>query len=434
MVEFILSIFYFLVFCFIIGKTRFFSDSGIPGFWVYALFGLKVIVSIFLTAIYTHYYTDRETADIFKYFDDSRVLFDALKQNPGDYLKMIFGFSDQHLHDTYYAHMSHWTRPYSSDLFSDSHIIIRLNAFIRLFSFGHFQVHNVVFNFISFTGLVAIYKAFKPFLPGKERLLYLIIALTPSLLFWGSGLLKESLILFALGFFLLHFFRFSKASGYKSLLWMFGAASILLFTKFYLLVALFIPVIHYFISSKWNWKTGYSFLLSTFVFVVIVSILPYFHENLDIIRQIIIKQQTFSRFIAEVPASSGFHIPELENGFSLLIYAPNALLITIIRPYPWECSSSFMYLNVMENILFLAGIVLVLRYYAKPSRESKRLLWFLLTFSFSLLLLIGYTTPVFGAIVRYKIPALLFLFTALLVLLDLEKLKSKFHLLNKFLS
>ena len=92
MTEFLLSIFYFLIFCFIICKISFFKDSKIPTHWFICIFGIKVIVSILLTVIYTKFYPDRDTADIFKYFDDSLVMFEAIKNSPIDYFKMLFGF------------------------------------------------------------------------------------------------------------------------------------------------------------------------------------------------------------------------------------------------------------------------------------------------------------------------------------------------------
>ena len=188
MIEFLLSIFYFILFCFIISKISFFKDSQIPRYWFVFIYGVKVIASIFLTLLYTKYYTDRNTADIFKYFDDSLLMFEAIKTNPLDYLKMLLGVDTNYIYFTenYYQHMNHWTRPYSSNLISDSHIIIRFNAFVRLFSFGYFQVHNVFINFLSLFGLTLIFKAFKTFLNNKEKVLFYIIFFLPSILFWGS--------------------------------------------------------------------------------------------------------------------------------------------------------------------------------------------------------------------------------------------------------
>ena len=49
---------------------------------------------------------------------------------------------------------------------------------------------------------------------------------------------------------------------------------------------------------------------------------------------------------------------------------------------------------------------------------------FALAFSLFLLTIIGLTTPILGAIVRYKIPALPFLILVALLFLDVQKLPS----------
>ena len=435
MIEFLLSIFYFSVFCFIISKTAFFKEEKIPTHWFIIVFGIKVIVSILLTLIYTTYYTDRETADIFKYFDDSKIMFDALLTNPIDYFKMLFGidFDNTYLTSVYYDQMNHWTRPYADGLFSDTHIIIRFNAFIRLFSFGHFQVHNIFINFISLIGLTTIYKSFKSFLIQKERVLFYIIFLIPSVLFWGSGLLKESIIFFGLGLLLFNLYKITQKHSIKAYLYIFIGLLLITYTKFYLLIALSIPVLGYFINLKLKKRISYGYIISFLSFLAIIKIAPYINEKFNLVYQIASKQQTFSRFISEVKTSSGFIIPELSDGWSILIYIPNALLNTIIRPYLWECNSIFVWLSAIENLAILFCIFVVLFYRKKLTALQKNVLLFNLTFVFCLFSLIGLTTPVFGAIMRYKIPGLLLLLISLLLLVDLEKIKAKNTFLKKLL-
>ena len=436
MIEFLLSIFYFIIFCFLISKMSFFKDNQIPTFWFITVFGIKVIVSILLTLIYTKYYTDRTTADIFKYFDDSKVIFDALFTNPIDYFKMLFAVDNDSIYFTtnYYQHMDHWKRPYVSNLFSDTHVIIRFNAFTRLFSFGYFQVHNVFINFISIIGLTLIYKAFKSFLANKEKVLFYLIFLLPSVLFWGSGLLKESIIFFALGLLFFNLFKITHHFNLISLLLLLCAVILIIYTKFYLLIALSIPILGYLLNHYLQLKKiSYGYLLSGILFFVSIAIAPLIHERLDFVFQIANKQQTFSRFVAIVPTNSGFIIPELTDGFSLLINIPNALLNTIIRPFLWECNSIFIWLSSLENLIIMGCIIIAFIFRKKINPLHQNILFFNLIFVFCLFSLIGLTTPVFGAIMRYKIPGLILLLISLLLLVDLEKIKTKHSFLNKIL-
>ncbi|PCI94102.1 MAG: hypothetical protein COB15_15015 [Flavobacteriales bacterium] len=414
----------------------FFKDNTIPNSWFIIIFGIKIIVSILLTAIYSEYYDNRDKSDIFKYFDDSMAIFEAIKTNPIDYIKMILGLDFDHKYFTvnYYQYMYHWTRPYSSDLISDSHIIIRFNAFVRLFSFGHFQVHNVFINFVSLIGLTAFYKAFKPFLANKEKVLFYAVFLLPSILFWGSGLLKESIIFFALGLLICHFFKITKQFTVLHLLITLTCIMLLIYTKLYLLVALSIPMLGYLINRYLNFKKpAYGYIISTSLFIIAVNVSPLIVPQLNFITQISNKQQAFSKYISSVPTNSGFLIPELTNGVSILLAIPNALLNTVIRPFLWECNSIFVYFSALENIIILCCIVIAFVFRKKMNEIQKNIFYFNTIFVFVLFCIIGLTTPVFGAIMRYKIPGLILLLISLLLLVDLDKIKDKHPFLKKIL-
>jgi hypothetical protein len=436
MIEFLLSIFYFVIFCFIIGKIPFFKDSKIPTHWFISIFGIKVITSIILTLIYTKYYNNRDTADIFKYFDDSLIMFEAIKTNPLDYFKMLIGIDNEYTYFTvnYYQFMNHWTRPYSTDLISDSHIIIRLNAFFRIFSFGYFQVHNVFINFISLFGLTLIFKTFKPYLSGKEKALFYILFLIPSILFWGSGLLKESVIFFALGLFIFSLFKISKQFSLITASLLIISVLLIIYTKLYILVSLSIPALGYLINQYLKLKKPLlGYLISISLFIILINIAPLINNQLDFIFQISNKQQTFSRFVAEVNTNSSFLIPELTDGLSILKNIPNALINTVIRPFLWECNSPFVWLSAFENIVIIILIVISLYYRKIMDSLEKNIFLFNLIFTLYLFTIIGLTTPVFGAIMRYKVPGLILLLISLLLFVDLEKIKVKHSFLKKIL-
>jgi len=415
---------------------KFFHFNSIPKHWFIIIFGLKVICSILLTIIYSSYYSSRATADIFKYFDDSKVMFDALTSHPIDYFKMLFAVDNDnsYFNENYYQYMNHWVRPYTANLFSDSHIIIRFNAFVRLFSFGYFNVHNVFINFLSLVGLTLIFKAFKSFLAQKEKALFYVIFLAPSVLFWGSGLLKESLIFLALGLLLVNLFKLFHQIKIIYLFLIVAAIILIMYTKFYLLIAFSIPVGGYLINQFFNKKNPiYGYLIATIFFIICANVFPLINDKLDIVFQIANKQQVFSRFIAHVETNSGFLIPHLTDGLSILKTIQNALVNTLIRPFFWECKSVFVLLSAFENTAVLFAIFITLYFRKKINNASINILCFNLFFVFGLFVLIGLTTPVFGAIMRYKIPGLILLLISLLIVIDLQKVKNTFPFLNKIL-
>ncbi|MCF8461396.1 MAG: hypothetical protein K9G46_11790 [Flavobacteriales bacterium] len=199
----VLNLGYLALFLFLISRMKFFRIGNIPIRWFQGVFVLKVLSGFLLYLIYTYYYTDRSTADIWKYYDDGMVMFSALRQHPADYFKMLFGVMNDTPHfQQYYDTMNHWYRPYGSSIANDTHTIIRFNAFVRLFSLGHYNVHSVVANFLGLIGLTGILHFLKQMAPSKEKWFFAGVFLMPGMMFWASGVLKEPLLLFGLGLFL----------------------------------------------------------------------------------------------------------------------------------------------------------------------------------------------------------------------------------------
>ncbi len=441
--EFLLVITYAAFFIFLIRKMSFFEAPGISKTQLTGIFLFKILAGVSLWAVYTFYYTDRSTADIYKYFDDSGVIYNALRSNPLDYLKMLSGIgNDTPAFDGYYAEMHYWARKPQSGIYNDSHTIIRFNAFVRLFSFGYFNVHTVVICFLSFCGLTAIYKTFQPHLQGKSTLLAAAVFLLPSVMFWGSGVLKEGLILFALGV-LIHAVNrfFSLRAVITALL----TGALLALSKFYVWLAI-LPGLLFLI---WSNRTQHSRPFLKFFFILlIIAVAGLNIDRFSSIQNPLVtlsqKQLEFrslatgnekDAFLKPIaPAGSFLNIPNLEPTLSSFIRnSPQALSNVLFRPFIWESFSPFMLMAAIENILMIAFVILCIIF----CKAFKEVQWsyFLFCFSFVIIqfLIIGETTPVIGAIVRYKVPALPFLLIAFLFLLDSEKLLKRAPKLRRFI-
>ena len=129
---------------------------------------------------------------------------------------------------------------------------------------------------------------------------------------------------------------------------------------------------------------------------------------------------------------SSFYLKRLNNDpIEFVKTIPTALLNTTFRPFIWKCNSAMMLFNSIENIvLFLFG-VLCLFFKNKKENINFKLIGFCLTFIILLYLIIGWTTPISGAIVRYKTPAWPFFTILFLLILDEQKLYSKLPFLEK---
>src|ERR1039458_6797686 len=125
--EIILTLAYTAIFIFLITKIPFFKLEEIKIKWILLVFLLKIAFGIAMAFIYTFYYPVRSDADIFKYFDDSGILYNMLFINPSYFFRMLFGINTNAPElRPYFTEMLCW---YNIDtLYNDNRTLIRFNT------------------------------------------------------------------------------------------------------------------------------------------------------------------------------------------------------------------------------------------------------------------------------------------------------------------
>ncbi len=440
MTGFLLALGYTALLLYFMRRMRFFN--AVPGLsfrWLSGIFLLKIAAGTALWAIYTYVYPDRLTADVFKYFDDSAPMFNALYTEPADYFRMVFGIGN----DTeafwwkYYKEMNNWERAFESNLYNDSHTIIRFNAVVRLFSFGEFHVHTVVAAFLALTGLLGIYRAFVTSLVGLERVLMAVVFLLPSVLFWASGVIKESLLFFGMGLLVyqVSYFLVVRWRWWDPFLLLFTVA-MLFFLKFYVLLSLTPALILLAWARRADRPALWLKALLVYGFFILVGLnLQRVFPGWDILGILTMKQRDFVG-LALLMDSGSFVMPTLllPDVWLFASQAPYALYIALAGPLVHGGGGALGLIAGAENagfLLFLFGCFM----FRGPWRKLDHALFFSMLFYVLLLaLIIGYTTPVMGAVVRYRTPLLPFLMIAGLLILDKDRIVNKWPWIRPLLS
>lgn len=422
-------------------RMRFFAEvPGLPVAWTSWIFLLKIGSGMALWAVYTYIYPDRDTADVFKYFDDSAHMFKALPEHPGDYLRMIVGIGNDTplFRDLYYKEMNNWVRHYESNLYNDAHTIIRFNAVVRLISLGEFHVHTVITAFLSLTGMVGLYRAFVASLPGLERALMIVIFLLPSVLFWASGVIKESLLFFGLGLLVHLVFRMlaGRVQWQDPLIIAFIAV-MLFFLKFYVLMSLLPALVLLIWARRLSGTALWPKALVVYgLFVLIGLNVQRIAPGMDILGVLTMKQRDFVGLAIQMDSGSFVPPPVLllpDIGL-FLSQGPYALYITLIGPLVHTGNGVLGIVSAAENLVVLAFLALCVVFHRPWKKVDGTLVSVILLYVLLLALVIGWTTPVMGAIVRYRTPLLPFLLIAGLLLLDSERLAAKWSWTRNLLS
>jgi len=437
--------------------------------------------------MFTYYYVEN---DFQKYMTDSNALYAMLFNDTNRFFDIVFsGASAKELHA--------WTGTFQDIDYNDSRTLILTNTIIRFVSGGNVLVHVFFFCFISFVGLFALYKAFFKYLEIEKQKYLLLLFFIPTVLFWSSGVFKESLLLLGIGVFL-YACDFGLRKSYTAQLRILAVLAFvfLLFIKPYVLITLLPGLLVNtwcaYTTTKDIFKKYLLFFSIAFVSVIVFNKL--FSEK-NIFTTIINKQQKmlatatggvyllskdyfvcvdyskkedalipsitdsvfkikkgteffgwqlgyddgvpfikdpndklFFKNISDtisykliyeiVPSGSLMKPMDLQpNVFSFLKSAPLAFVKTLLIPLTEKQLKKIYYLNSFENTLFILGLLFM---FLSINKNSVVHPVFLFSISFALLLfvLIAYTTPLVGALVRLKMPALPFLFFSILLIVN----------------
>lgn len=420
---------YLSLFLLAVHKLRFFGGPGLGKPFLMAVLVLKVLAGTGVWWLYTYHYTNRADADIYKFFDASVPMYEALWTEPGDYVRMLFGLTNDppYFDAKYYQRIDHWYREYESNLYNDAHTMIRFNAFVRIFSFGHYHVHTVFICLLSLTGLVCLQKAFAPLVPGKEKALSAVVFLLPGVLFWGSAVIKESLLMFGLGVFLLHFFDLVRGrAGWVSLLAVLLTMALLFVLKFYVLACLLPGLMAWAVCARWGRAPVVGVFAGVLLLCAILAVnLQHVLPGYDLLYLFSVKQKDMYGLAAATSAGSVVHVPRLTaEWWSFLAAAPVALFNALLGPSVLLKGGALSVLPALENVVLLGALVVAL-VHRRRSGIDRPMLLCLASYCLLLLLIIGWTTPVMGALVRYRVPLLPFLGIIALLLLDTGRLLAR---------
>ena len=486
MVQVVLCCFYALLFVWIIYKNAFFKLPGISSRLTVLFFLLKIVATTGLWSIFICYYP---SSDATVFFDDSKILYDTFFDHPLQFFQLLFGAGENVTLQAIKTKMQIWDNSYSTFLIHDSRTMIRLNALFRFFSLGYFYVHGVWMCFLSFIGLVSIYKLFFPYLHRLKFLLIIACFLLPSVLFWSSTVLKEGIIFLGLGLFLYHtqcglrsVYRFRNVMG------LLLGMILLILVKIYVLIAICPALLaNFWIAASNHRYIVLKYMMSYLFLLLLVFSLHYVSPSLDFAKIVRDKQTDFINvakggivlshdstqvyinyddqeeylqcqgsiyklkggyryaffkqgnkdtlmldgstdtsgfavLYTYVPAGSAFSIHRLKPSLmEILKNAPLAFWNTLIIPSLYTFPKTFSGLVLAENMLLLFFIVVVLLFFLKKEFPLAMTL-FCLSFVLILFSLIGLTTPVLGALVRYRIPGIPFLMIGFALMADEKKI------------
>jgi hypothetical protein len=390
---------------------------------------VKIIGALAVGIIYQFYYGGGDT---FNYHTHgSRHVWDALMDSPVKWIKLVFGNnSDETGIYRYSSRIIFFKDP-------SSYAVVRVASIFDVLTFSTYSATAVLFAVFSFIGMWMLFLTFYKSYPDLHRLLAAAIFFIPSVFFWGSGLLKDTLTLGCLGMatYAIHRVLVRHEFRVGLILLLLVALLGLYKVKIYILLV-YLPAAIVWVFLE-NLDSLRSLVLRIMLFpsvITIATVIAYFamikasEDNAKYsVNAIARTAQTTAydiRYGTGKDAGSGYSLGELDGTFgSMISLAPQAIVVTLFRPYLWEVNNPLMLLSSLESVVFILTTLTIMiranirifRVFLQPN------IFFSLIFSLTFAFAVGVSTYNFGTLVRYKIPLLPFFALSLILIADYSK-------------
>lgn len=303
-------------------------------------------------------------------------------------------------------------------------MIIKISAALSLISFNKYLIISLFFGFFSFIGVWRLFLMFNEISETKvTKILAITILYLPSLWFWGSGLIKDSICMGCLGITTNIFYKLFIKKNIKLLdIIVFIMLLYLLFiVKSYigatLMASLLAFAIRFFIKNRKSNFEKWAYVL----FLLIAGSLIFNYLIAAYLKSIIEDSQVaidsfknvYETLDANGGAGSSFMNKSIDfSPTGILIQSPGAIFTTLYRPFIWEIRNLMMLFSSLESLVALLAFL----YLMVKLRVFKFFVYLVsdpfifLSFIFVVILsaIIGFTTFNFGTMVRYRIPILPF--------------------------
>ncbi|TGE23222.1 hypothetical protein [Hymenobacter metallicola] len=385
---------------------------------------VKFVGAIALGLIYQFYYGGGDT---FNYTKHSSIIYNAFGDSPAAGIKLIFANGEFDQLTSRYTSQMYW---YKS---TTEYFVVRVAAVAALLSFNTYSVIALVFAGLSFSGMWAMYLTFVRAYPLLYKRLAVAVFFLPSVFFWGSGVMKDSLCIGALGWVFYGFYHaavLKRNMLFSSTVGLLGAY-VLITVKVYILLSFMPPALLWiFIENNRRIKSAaLRAILKPFFLLLGVGAGYLGATNLTAdddrfaVDKIGERTKINQEYLYSLTKDQGsaYNIGSFDGSLgSLVTVAPQAIIVSLFRPFLFEARNPVMLLSALEATMFIYLTVMMFYrtgFFKSFSQiASTPLVTFCFLFALVFAIGVGTNSGNFGTLVRYKIPLMPFYLAALYIM------------------
>ncbi len=395
--------------------------------WGVAFKLLSVIAFCFVYLIFYE-------GDTLDYYNSAVALNNVASYNFSYYLDlMIHGNQPE-----YWSYFNSQTGFVESHMFRDPNtfFVIRLISPLVMISGESFLISSMIMALFSFVGIWKFYRLLNLLYPTLYKYSFFAALLIPSVLFWGSGILKDSITMSSTAWITYSIFMviFIRRKIIINLIIIIFLSYFIISIKPYIFISLvpglLIWVFFNQVKKIRNKLLRFLTIPLTGVVVLVAAslLLSYMGQYLGVygdvdsmITKVKVTQEDLLR--STVYGSNSYNIGIIDpTPMGLLSKAPAAIVAGLFRPFLWEARNPFVIISGLENLAILLLLVFImikvgiLNFFRAIIKDP--FLTYALVFALLFAFGVGLASTNFGALVRYRIPMMPFLVSGLFILLQ----------------
>ncbi len=367
--------------------------------------GVRLAAGVSVGLVYRFYYTNG--SDTFTFFEDASKLAQLFFDHPLQWVDVLLtGIS-----------------PVSLETVEPRSVFfVAIVSIVNVVTGNNYWIASAWFSFYAFYCAYQLVRVLDQVAPQTKWASRLSLLFVPSVVFWSSGIVKETLALGSIAILATHFI--SLLHGKRPKVWqlLFIALHLFLLVSLkYYWAAILLPsmvasiVVFFFRDRLMNFGSTVGWWLVVYLTITIVA--TFTHPNFYLDRLVGVVVENHDQYMRISNHDNVIHFTPLDGSWTNLVAnAPLAWWSGWFRPSLFEAHSITGWLAAFENLALLVLLVWKMRRMRMPSREFQLMVIAAITYAIVLSVFLALSTPNLGTLSRYRVGFLPFL--VLLILID----------------
>jgi hypothetical protein len=404
-------------------NTTYQKNSDKPHFRYYKNgFYAKFISAILFSIIYIQFYAGGDST---AYWDTAQKMHNLLWEKPGAFFTELFSMDPLRIRATHFDFNTIGMPPnwiYKED---EAWFAAKVFTLLTFITFKSYFAMTMITAYVSFRVSWLLYEMVLKYKLFSEKTAAIGVLFLPSTCFWCTGITKDMIIYSSVIYLLIQLFTFlnpSKLKDFRNIFLAIVCIYLISNIRDFMIIAAAGP---FFMALGARWSraqnSGFSkwVIQLTFISLVLFAMTSFlgsekgqeFAAEAEVIQKDLKTNNTYG------DNKYDLGITDFSTG-GMFRAMPISIYTAFYRPYIWEAGSLFIQISALEALFFLL-ITFRFLFVRNPFSTLKdirnnELLMASLVFALILGFFAGYTSGLFGVLVRFKAPLLPFLFMVLM--------------------